>query len=268
MTPVVENTLELAGQPVLVRRAGTDAVPVLYLHGAPTSSADWTGLLKRTGGIAPDLPGFGRSGKRGDLDFSPGGLARFVGDLVDLLELDRVRLCVHGWGAVGLLWAIENPARVERLLVVNAVPFLPGFRWHGWARALSLPALGEVAVGVMTRRVWRRSVRRTSAPGSRIADGLSRRIDADFDQGTQRALLRLQRHAAPAALARLGSDLDRIDAPALVLWGAHDRWIDPRFGPAYAAALGDATHEQLLDAGHWPWLDSEVAANRMVSFLT
>ena len=49
--------------PVFYRR-GTGA-DVLYLHSVPTSSDDWRELLAVTGGIAPDLPGFGRSGKAG-----------------------------------------------------------------------------------------------------------------------------------------------------------------------------------------------------------
>ena len=48
-------------------------LPVLYLHGVPTDGDDWLSFLEQTGGFAPDLPGFGRSSKRGDLDFSMDG---------------------------------------------------------------------------------------------------------------------------------------------------------------------------------------------------
>ena len=57
--------------------------PCLYLHGVPTSSDDWVGFLERTGGLAPDLPGFGRSGKRGDGDFTMPGYDRFVEAFLD-----------------------------------------------------------------------------------------------------------------------------------------------------------------------------------------
>src|ERR1035441_9905736 len=40
------------------------AVP-LSLHGVPSNSDEWVEFLKLTGGLAPDLPGFGRSGKPG-----------------------------------------------------------------------------------------------------------------------------------------------------------------------------------------------------------
>ncbi len=50
------------------RQAG-DA-PILYLHGVPAAGWTWEPFLARSGGIAPDLPGFGRSGKPGDFDYS------------------------------------------------------------------------------------------------------------------------------------------------------------------------------------------------------
>ena len=257
MPPVTEEILELDGQPVRLRRAGDDAVPALYLHGVPTSSDDWVAFLERGGGLAPDLPGFGRSGKRGDLDYTMHGQARFVGRLLDHLGIERVRLCVHDWGAAGLLWAMAEPERVERLVVVNAVPFLPGYRWHRWARAWRTPAVGEVAVGLMTPWVLRRALPRP----------LGDEAAAHFDQGTQRAILRLYRGADPDELARAGKNLARIAAPALVLWGARDPYIDPRFASGYAAALGDATAEIIDGAGHWPWLGRPEVIERIVTFL-
>lgn len=266
---ITEDELELQGQPVLVRRAGDADVPVLYLHDVPSSGADFEGLLARTGGLAPDLLGFGRSGKRGDLDFSPPGLARFVGEVLDLLEVDRVRLCVHGFGAVGLLWAMEHPERVERLVVVNGLPLLPDFAWDRQGRLLRGPMTGELMVGFMTaKRVLRRYLRPLCAPGSELPDELSKRMGKDFDQGTQRALMRLYRAAAPEHLGEYASGLQAIDAPALVLWGALDPVFTVPFGRAYSGALGDAVFEEVSGAGRWPWLEDDAAADRIVQFLS
>ena len=38
---------------------------MLYLHGVPSNSDEWTAWLALTGGLAVDLPGFGRSYKPG-----------------------------------------------------------------------------------------------------------------------------------------------------------------------------------------------------------
>ena len=87
---VDEHTINIDESPVFYRSsAETPDVPVLYLHGIPTSSDDWVEFLERTGGIAPDLMGFGRSGKGGHLDYSLAGLTGFVERF--LAELARRR---------------------------------------------------------------------------------------------------------------------------------------------------------------------------------
>jgi len=253
-----EHTATWRDQPVFWRAGERDAgAPVLYLHGVPTSSDIWPAFLKRTGGLAPDLPGFGRSGKRGDLDFTLEGYARFVDEFLRLVHVDRVRLVVHDWGAAGLVWAQANPERVERLVVIDAVPLLPGYRWHPVARAWRTRALGELVMGATTRFAMRRVM------PSPLADA----VWPYFDQGTQRAILRLYRTSPEARLAAAGAGLGRIAAPALVLWGERDPFVPPRFADRYAAALGDARAERVPGAGHWPWYDRPEVVDRVAAFL-
>ena len=268
MPPVTEETIELDDQPVFLRRAGADAVPIVYLHGLPTSSFDWLGPLELGGGIAVDLPGFGLSGKRGDLDYSLAGHVAFVDRLLDALEIDRVRLCMHDWGAaVGLAWAASQPERVERYVVIDGVPLLAGFRWRGWARLVGMPLVGPVAVGFATKRMVRRLSRRASAGKGPMAKPFVENVAEHIDLGTERALLKLLRSATPATLTTAGANLGKIAAPGLVLWGAEDPWIAPRFGAGYAASLGDATLETIEDAGHWPWLDRPELCERIIGHL-
>ncbi|MEJ7798539.1 MAG: alpha/beta hydrolase [Solirubrobacteraceae bacterium] len=268
MPPVTQETIELDGQPIFLRRAGDDAIPILYLHGLPTSSYDWIGPLALGGGIAVDLPGFGRSGKRGDLDYSLGGHVAFVDRLLHELGIERVRLCLHDWGAaVGLAWAMAQPERVQRLVVINGVPLLHGFRWRGWARLVRSPVLGPVAVGSAWKPVVRVLSRRASAGRGAMAKGFVSNVAQGFDLGTARALLALLRSASPELLADVGKDLASVSAPALVLWGARDPDIAARFGAGYAATLGDATLEIIENAGHWPWLDRPELGERIIRHL-
>jgi pimeloyl-ACP methyl ester carboxylesterase len=256
---VIEHRAELDGQPVFWRSApgpAAGAVP-LYLHGVPTSSDDWLAFLGRTGGLAPDLPGFGRSTKRGDGDFTMQGIGRFVERFLDLVEVDRVQLVVHDWGAAGLLWAQREPERVERLVVMAAVPLLPGYRWHRVARAWRTRGLGELVMGATTRWGLARSLPRELAGPAW----------EHFDQGTQRAILRLYRSSPEGALARAGADLGRIACPALVLWPDRDPYIPARFGEAYAAALPGARLVPLPGAGHWPWAGRPAVVDAVADFL-
>jgi pimeloyl-ACP methyl ester carboxylesterase len=266
---VTEHTGELDGQPVFWRSAETsdDRAPVLYVHGVPTSSDDWLPFLARTGGLAPDLLGFGRSGKGGQNDYSLEGIARFVERFLDeLVQVERVRLVVHDWGSAALAFAQRHPERIERLVLVNAVPLLPGYRWHRIARLWRTRFVGEMAMGLTLRPTMARALRPAFANGA-VPDGFVEAAMRHFDQGTQRAILRLYRSAPEPSLAASGRGLSSLKMPALVVCGARDPYISSRFGEQYAAELPDARVVCVEDAGHWPWLDRPDLIDRIATFL-
>jgi pimeloyl-ACP methyl ester carboxylesterase len=257
--PSTEHRDELDGEPLFWRSAPGGATPVLYVHGVPTSSDLWEPLLERTGGAAPDLPGFGRSTKRGDLDFTIDGYGRWLDRFADHAGLERCALVVHDWGGLALAWAARRAERIERVVIIDAVPLLPGYRWHRVARAWRTPLVGEMAMGLTTRFALRRAlppeIAEIAWPG--------------FDQGTQRAILRLYRSADPDVLAAAGARLGELRAPALVVWGDDDPYLPPHFADAYADALGgEAEVLQLPGAGHWTWRERPEVLDRIAGFLT
>lgn len=258
---------EIAGLPVYWREAPGRQSAVLYLHGVPTSSDDFVPFLERTGGVAPDLPGFGRSGKPAGFDYSIAGYARFLEAFVGELGLRRLSLVVHDWGAVGLALPSVLLERLDRVVVLNAVPLLPGYRWHRIARLWRTPLLGEMTMGFSTR--W--GLRRAAREGFVRKDGaeaLANRTWDHFDHGTQRAILKLYRSAPPEELIRGGERLGELRCPALVAWGARDPYIPTSFAKAYADALGGPARVQVLDdAGHWPWVDRPDLIELVANFL-
>jgi pimeloyl-ACP methyl ester carboxylesterase len=251
---IAERTSRVAGLDIHYRQAGV--APILYLHGVPTHSYDWVPFLERSGGIAPDLPGFGRSAKPADFDYSIHGYDRFLEAFVDHVGVERFSLVLHNWGSVGLALAQRFPERIERLVMISTVPFVPGFRWHRLARGWRTPLVGELLMGITTRWGFRREL-----PGE-LADVA---WDA-FDHGTQRAILKLYRASPSEVLARAGERLGEVRAPALILWPEDDPYIGAEFGQAQADALGgDATLEMVR--GHWPWLRSPELIDRAAAFL-
>ncbi len=272
MSEVTSHTGEIDGLPVFWRQAqappprAAGLAPALYLHGVPTSSEEWLPFLERGGGIAPDLPGFGRSGKPGYLKYTIDEYAGFVERFLDMLDVRLVRMVVHDWGAVGLAFAQRHPERVERLVVMNAVPFLPGYRWHRTARIWRTPLLGELAMGATTRWTLKQSVRESNVTPGPLPDAWIDSVLAHFDQGTQRAILRLYRSSPSEALAAAGARLETLRMPSLVVWGERDPYIPARFAREYADVLG-AELASLPDAGHWWWLDRPDVIERVVEFL-
>lgn len=269
---VDEHTTTIDDVPVFYRSAepGTagEGAPAVYLHDALTSSDDWTAFLERTGGIAPDLIGFGRSGKGGHLDYSPEGLVTFLERLLAELAIGRVKLIGHGWGgALGLLLAVRDPARIERVVLIDAVPLLEGFEWHGPAQLWRRPVVGELVMGSISRRQLARQLRKGTVRPDVWSSSRVNGVWEQFDQGTQRAMIRLHRAADEPRLVELGAGLGSLDAPTLVIWGERDPWFPPEFAETYAAVLPRAVAERVPDAGHWPWLDQPPVVERVAQFL-
>jgi pimeloyl-ACP methyl ester carboxylesterase len=257
----------LDGLPVVWREAPAEGVPTLYVHGVPNTSAPWEPFLARTGGIAPDLPGFGRSGKPGHFPYSIGGYDAWLERFLEHAGLERFSLVVHDWGAVALVLAQRAPERIHRLVVLNAVPLLPGYRWHRIARVWRRPVAGELFMGLSTKWALRQLSKEANATDGPLPEEFIEDVWEHFDQGTQRAILRLYRAGDEDLLAAAGGDLGRISAPALVVWGDRDPYVPARFADAYGSALGDATVEHLPDAGHWPWFDRPDLIDRVANFL-
>jgi pimeloyl-ACP methyl ester carboxylesterase len=269
---VSDHNGELDGLPIFWRSAAApselagSAMP-LYLHGVPTNSDEWPAFLERTGGLAPDLPGFGRSGKPGSLSYTIAEYDRFIERFLDQAAVERVSLVMHDWGAVGLAFAQRCPERVERLVIVNAVPFLAGYRWHRTARIWRTLGLGELSMGTINRPLLRLLSRESNATPGPMPEAWLDSVLEHFDQGTARAILRLYRSSPPEVLAAAGERLGELRMPALVVWGMRDPYIPERFGREYAQALAQAALLELPGAGHWPWLDGPEAFERITAFL-
>jgi len=238
----------------------------LYLHGVPTSSGEWPRFLERSGGLAPDLPGFGRSGKPGTRSYSIDEYERFLERFLELTETGRVSLVMHDWGAVGLAFAQRFPERVARIVLINAVPFLPGYSWHRWARIWRTPVLGELAMGFTTPASVRRAKGLPVGAPEEVREAWLKLMFEHFEQGTQRAILKLYRSSPPEVLEAAGASLGRLKMPALVVWGMRDPYIPASFARDYASALQGELLE-VPEAGHWPWLEAPALVDRIVEFL-
>ncbi|HWT32961.1 MAG TPA: alpha/beta hydrolase, partial [Microbacterium sp.] len=57
------------------------------------------------------------------------------------------------------------------------------------------------------------------------------------------------------ATRALGSELEAIACPVVLLWGSHDPLGAPDVGRALAERMPDARVIEVPDAGHLPWID-------------
>jgi pimeloyl-ACP methyl ester carboxylesterase len=100
--------------------------PIILLHGFPESHRTWRHqipvLAERHFVVVPDQRGYNTSSKpTGVSAYAPDRIAADLFALADALQIDRFTLAGHDWGgAIAWMAALQIPARVTRLVIVNA----------------------------------------------------------------------------------------------------------------------------------------------------
>ena len=119
-----------------------------------------------------------------------------------------MKLVAHDWGAAGgLVFAQRHPDRVERIVLCNALPLFEGFHWPRLGRLWRRRVLGELAMGSVNRSLLARHLRHGCVREDAWSQERVAAVWEQFDQGTQRAILRLHRDAGEPRLAAAGAGL-------------------------------------------------------------
>lgn len=227
----------------------------VLLHGQPGGGGDWTGvterLRERRRVIAPDRPGYGRTGGRA-VGFHENAVA-LIG-LLDSLEVESAVVAGHSWGGgVALATAIRFPRRVKALVLVGSVAptVAPGLVDRALGhRFIGPPAtrLGLRAAGLGLSLPFMRRMARAAVPALRpdqlAATGAQWRSD-----GAWRSFYEEQR-ALIEELPALAPHLPSIEAPATIVFGTRDRISPPSNARALARDLPRAYLVRAERAGH------------------
>lgn len=225
--------IDVEGMPIHLRDEGprADPVPIVLLHGTSSSLHTWDGwageLKANRRVIRFDLPGIGLTGAFADGDYRIEHYVRFVAAMLDRLGVSRCVLAGNSFGGqVAWETALANPARVDKLILVDAAgyPFQPVSVPLGF-RIARIPLLNRLVEFTLPRGLIESSVRNVYGdPGKVTPDLVDRYFELTLREGNRRALV--QRFAqAPAGIRP-----DRIPAlkvPTLILWGGRDRLLPP-----------------------------------------
>lgn len=137
---------------------GGDGPAVVLLHGVPTSSFLYRNLIPALAeqglrAVAFDFPGLGLADRPRRFDYRWSGLARWMGEAIDALGIERCHLVVHDIGGpIGCEWAIRNPERVISLTALNAMLAVADFVRPWVMRPFAVRGLGELWLASM--RGW------------------------------------------------------------------------------------------------------------------
>ena len=235
------------------REAGPADGPVaLLVHGFPQSSYMWREVMPALAdagwrALAPDLAGFGDS----PVD-PPGTWERQVEALERFRREQGVERCVpvmHDWGGlIGLRWACEHPDAV-RALAISSSGFFPDGKWHGMAKALRTPEVGEQALGGLDRN----GLAAVLAASSPAFDDQA--IDEYWkglaDEAHRANALELYRSGDFEKLA--GYRLADLGVPVLLLWGESDEFAPLASAHRFQRELPDTELVVIEGAGHFVW---------------
>lgn len=265
------HTMPVAGVDVLVRDvpgAAADLPPALFVHGLGGSSLNWTELgLKLNDtirGIAPDLPGFGRTPPSA----AATGITQQAGVLIELLEREFDQPAhVFGnsmGGASALALAAQRPDLVKSLTLIS--PALPHPRVSAsavWFTALATPRLGTVVLDRSRRLPFDRRFHaslamvfgdpRSLVPEVRAAyEAELRRRDTDpwVTQVTVEAARSILRSSLAVPRRSMWADAANVECPVLLIYGGKDRLVDPRIRTKAQRTFPDARLLYLPQSGH------------------
>lgn len=265
-----------SGGAVHVIEAG-DGPPVVHLHGNNTSSLSHLMLLAHLTAVRSfliDRPGFGLSdpGMFPRRTFRQHAV-RFVTGVLDDLGLDSAVLVGASGGGAWALWcALDRPERVRGLVMLGAVPLLPGARIPLGIRLVATPLLGEVLNrGVRPGRRMLLHLMTSMGEGDtilRYPDLFESLIDAAHDPvATAANRAEFQALLSPfdtrSATRIRPDDLRRLAVPTLMIWGDHDPVVSVADARVAAHLIPDARLE-VLAAGHVPQLGNSERVAQLV----
>jgi pimeloyl-ACP methyl ester carboxylesterase len=220
-------------------------MPAVLVHGVPDTHRLWGPIrerLARKDAIALSLPGFDAP--------VPAGFAAtkeaYTSWLVEQVERigEPVDLVGHDWGAILVQRTVSLRPDLVRTWACGNGPIDGDYTWHDMAQQWQTPEVGEQIMALLTPE--------TLAPamaGSGVPADAAREMARHVDETMKGCILRLYRSAVRVG-AEWQAGVEGIRRPGLVVWGATDPFVAPRFAECLAARTG-AELCLLEGCGHW-----------------
>jgi haloacetate dehalogenase len=265
------------GETTIFARWSGSGPPILLLHGFPQNHLMWRKvaplLARHFTVICADLRGYGRSGcPASSPDHAPyakRAMARDMVAVMDRLGFPRFSVAGHDRGGrVAYRMALDHPARIERLGVLDILP--TGTVWDladarfalaywPWSLLAQPEPLPERILGAASEAIVDNALDAWGTPSSVFSAGVrAAYVQALRDPAHIHAIC--EEYRAAATLDRRHDEADRaagqrIACPVLALWsaeGALDTWYEEAGGPlALWRAWSHDVTGRAIDAGHF-----------------
>ena len=245
---------------------------VLLIHGIPTWSYLWRNVippLVKNGLeiIAIDLLGYGNSDKPAGADLGIAAQAELVATVLRKFSWNGRAIVGHDiGGGVAQLMCANDPNAAERLVLVDTIaydsfpePGIARLKEPIWDSILSAPDfdLGKGLSKGFTRGMVHKG---------RITPELIEAYERPFRRVDGRlAYLRAARALRTEELAARANEVEKLNNPTLIVWGAEDVFQPIRYGARLAAAMPRARLEKVENAGHFLPEDEPLIVARLIA---
>jgi pimeloyl-ACP methyl ester carboxylesterase len=235
------------------------APPVVLIHGYSASTYTWSNAAPRLAAegfrvFVVDLIGFGFSQKPAWSDYTIDTQARMIVRFMNRLGIGRAVVVGSSYGgAIALSVALDNPERVEKLILSAAVcndeiKNLP------LTRLVTTPVLGEVFAPFLTgsKTYVRARLKNSLNPANHHL------IDETRVESIMLPLQAADSHRSLLATLknwhadRLERDAQNLNVPTLLIWGEDDKVIPLYNGDKLHRAIPDSRLIVFKNCGHMP----------------
>ncbi|HMO59026.1 MAG TPA: alpha/beta fold hydrolase [Roseiflexaceae bacterium] len=259
--PFAHHTLEVDGGQMHYVDEG-HGEPILFVHGSSVWSFLYRHVIRELSQeyrcIAPDHIGFGLSAKPAAWGYSFAAHMRNLATLIDHLGLQRVTLVVHDVGGpIGLGYAIEQPERIARLLIMNTFcwPLQGEFALApGPIATLARGPLGRLSIMELNAEL-RVLVPLVYGDRSKLTPAIHRQYLAPLARPADRHGLFAVAQQVFSASSWCAALWERrailANLPATILWGMRDPLFGQRFLARWCTTLPTAEVVTLPAAGHF-----------------
>ena len=250
--------LDIEAMGVHVRDEGPrdDASPIVLLHGFGSSLHAWDGwaqaLRDKRRVVRLDLPGFGLTGPTPDGVYGLERDMRVTLAVLDKLGIARVVLGGNSLGgAVAWRAALAHPARIEKLILVDA----GGYPERSLSvpigmRLLRMPGILWWMQNTLPRSLVEQGLRNTFGDPDRVTpEMVDRAFDLNSRAGNRLALFdRVAERTGKSPFERIRE----LTLPTLIVWGGRDRLIPPDAARRFHRDIAGSVLAIFDDLGHAP----------------
>lgn len=271
----IDETIELA---YIDEGAGDQAI--IFIHGLGSYLPAWKKnievLRHKYRCIAIDLPGYGKSSKlphSGDMTF----YAETISIFMDKIGLKSATIAGHSMGGqIAMTMALYHAEKVDKIILAAPAGFESFSKGQKqWFRnVMTLDGVMKTSVDDIQNNLYYNFYRMPDDANFMITDRISMRTAHDFKAYAYAVVQSVNGMVNQAVFPFL----EKIDQPALILFGENDNLIPNRFlNPGFTQKIAEAGHEKLPNSklvmlpktGHFLQFESFEAFNTEVdNFLT